>query len=189
MKLQKAKRRCLESGRIVLISGPDGDWLSNGMVAWEASNMGLTKDNVRAIMDISEKKIGDNDIIKLEWTDRSWWTAYHESRYDRPLKNRGMVMVDGIDYIVLTEEQNDKAKPYYIRYDDIKPIISTDKPIEYWVRKSNETDREMVAACYDLFVAAIITPEQRYREETEHKYGADRIEERIRELHNLIGER
>lgn len=35
MKLQKAKRRCLERGEIALIQGSDGEWLSNGLVEHE----------------------------------------------------------------------------------------------------------------------------------------------------------
>lgn len=193
MKLQKAKRRCLERGEIALIQGPDGEWLSNGRAAWECQCMGLTKENVRAVMDIKDKDVPDQFVRELDYRGEDRYTAFYDAKNDILLEDKGLVMVDGIDYLVLMPQEIEDTRPVYIRKDDLSPVWRTDMKPEYRLRRSEEdgTGRrvQLVAVCFDLLVCALIAPEGRRPngyQDGEARYGADRIEQRITELWALM---
>lgn len=199
MKLQKAKRLCVNSGQICLITRPDSEWLSDGYSAWVAENMGLTKANVRAVMDIEDKKIGENMVREVDYSGRDYWSAYHDAGRDIPLEDKGRVLVDGTEYMVLVPMEGTSAdmRPIYIDTAELAPIGGAGM-VEYWLRRA-ETDvgngLHMVAVLEknELCVIGLISPAGRRDPEHEwvegeRKHGADRIEERIRELYALVGE-
>lgn len=193
MKLAKAKRNLIARGTIVLISGPDEEWLSDGLAAWRCTEMGLKKDNVRAIMEITDKQVGAEEVIELNYSMESRWTGYYDAHFDISMKDEGLVLVDGVEYRMLTALEPDERapQPVYIREADVNPVrLSVGTP-EYNLRVSDEEyaggrRTQLVAVCYDLTVCALIAPEGRGRsDDTGRKYGADRIEQRIAEIYAL----
>lgn len=189
MKLQKAKRRCLEWREICLIQGPDGEWLGNGLAAWECQCMGLTKENVRAVMDITDKDIPEPNVRAVDFSGDGRYSAFIDARNDIILEDMGLLMVDGLEYLVLVPQEVEDKRPIYIRRDDLSPVWRTDISPEYRLRRSGERG-DIVAVCFDLCVCALIAPEGR-RPKGENddgfvRYGADRIETRILELYALM---
>lgn len=177
----------------MLINGPDGEWLSNGLAAWECQCMGLTKENVRAVMDIEDKEVHDQNVREVDYRGEERYTAFYDAKNDIMLEDNGLVMVDGVDYLVLVPQETEDKRPLYIRRDDLSPIWRTDRKPEYRLRRSEEDGIgrrvQLVAVCFDLTVCALIAPEGRRPEgyvKGEPRYGADRIEERITQLWALM---
>lgn len=194
MKLQKTKKILICRYEIDLISGPDEEWLSDGLAAWRASEMGLTKDNVRAVMDITDKQIPADNVRALDYSGRNMWSGYYDAKTDIPLRDNGIVLVDGEEYRVLTSLEPNKLvpQPVYIRESYIAPVRYIGN-IVYNLRVSEPDmygDRVKLVAVLqenELGIDALIAPEGRNRkdDDTGRKYGADRIEERIKELFRL----
>ena len=194
MKLQKAKRILINRCEIDLISGPDEEWLSDGLTAWRASEMGLTKDNVRAVMDITDKQILADNVRAMDRSDSEMWSGYFDAKKDIPLRDNGLVLVDGVEYRVLTALEPDERAPLpiYVREDYIVPVrhignivfnLRVSEPDMYGDRLKLVT----VLQENEPGINALIAPEGRGRkdDDSDRKYGADRIEERIKELFAL----
>lgn len=193
MKLQKAKTKLINRGTICLITGPDEEWLSDGFGLWKCTEMSLTKTNVRAIMEITDKQVNSKGVIELDYSDRQMYSGWHDAGSDIVLEDKGLVLVGGVEYRVLKTEVPDERAPHpiYIREDYLDPIRMPVGAPEYRLRVSDpDIDGrrvQLVAVLYDLEVSALIVPEGRSRkpDEEERRYGADRIEERIKELFAL----
>lgn len=172
MKLQKAKSKLINRAAIYLITGPDEEWLSDGFALWKCTEMSLTKTNVRAIMEIADKHVID-DVLELDYSDRQMYSGWHDAGSDIVLEDRGTVLVDGVEYRVLkTPVPDERAPEYRLRVSE--PDIDGRRV-------------QLVAVLYNLEVSALIVPEGRSRkpDKEERRYGADRIEERIKELFAL----
>lgn len=193
MKLQKAKSKLINRAAIYLITGPDEEWLSDGFALWKCTEMSLNKTNVRAIMEISDKQVHIDDVLELDYSDRLMYSGWHDAGSDIVLEDKDTVLVDGTEYRVLKTEEPDERAPHpvYIREDYMDPIRMPVGTPEYRLRVSeaDELGRRvmLVAVMYNLEVSALIVPEGRSRkpDEQERRYGADRIEERIKELFRL----
>lgn len=193
MKLQKAKSKLINRGMIYLVTGPEEEWLSDGFGLWKCTEMGLTKANVRAIMEIADKQINIDDVLELDYSDNQMYSGWDDAGSDIVLEDKGLVLVDGVEYRVLKTEVPDERAPHpiYIREDYLDPIRMPVGSPEYTLRLS-EPDIDgrrvqLVAVLYNLEVSALIVPAVRSRkpDKEERKYGADRIEERIKELFAL----
>lgn len=193
MKLQKAKTKLVNRAAIYLVTGPDEEWLSDGFGLWKCTEMSLTKTNVRAIMEIADKQVNIDDVIELDYSDMQMYSGWHDAQNDIVLEDKGLLLVDGVVYRALKTEVPDERVPHpiYIREDYLDPIRMPVGTPEYRLRV-NDPDIDgrrvqLVAVLYNLEVSALIVPAGRSRkpDKEERKYGADRIEERIKELFAL----
>lgn len=189
MKIQKAKRVCMAQGAFRLLHGPDADWLATGKAAWECTGMRLTEKSIRHVFDLTEKQLL-NLYVQESDIASPIWTAYLDADRDVLLEDKGLIDVDGASYRVLVPQEEQDKRPVYIEQDLIAPVLRRDASPEYRLRI--EGDVQAVAVCYGLEVAALIGPESRRMTEPDEdspvRYGADRIEQRIRELYAIAGE-
>lgn len=188
MKIQKAKRVCMAQGAFRLLHGPDADWLATGKAAWECTGMRLTEKSIRHVFDLTEKQLL-NLYVQESDIASPIWTAYLDADRDVLLEDKGLFDVDGVSYRVLVPQEAQDKRPVYIEQELIAPVLRRDASPEYRLRI--EGDMQAVAVCYGLEVAALIGPESRAAqidEDSPIRYGADRIEQRIRELYAIAGE-
>lgn len=184
MKLQKAKKLCKWYSEIDIIQGPDGEWLSNGNAAWECQTMGLTASNVRALMDVDEKEVPDNNVREIDMTRAGWMTAFIDEHNDVLLLERGTIWLYGHEYMILTPERGDDKRPVYIDVASLEPVKQK-QSAEYRLRTDGD-GYKYVAVCYGVTVCAIITPMSRTPEDSDVKGGANRIESWITEMWAMI---
>lgn len=188
MKIQKAKRVCMAQGAFRLLHGPDADWLATGKAAWECTGMQLTEKSIRHVFDLTEKQLL-NLYVQESDIASPVWTAYLDTDRDVLLEDKGLFDVDGESFRVLVPQEAQDKRPVYIEQELIAPVLRRDASPEYRLRI--EGDAQAVAVCYGLQVAALIGPESRSAqidEDSPMRYGADRIEQRIRELYAIAGE-
>ena len=188
MKIQKAKRICMAQGVFRLLHGPDADWLATAKAAWECTGMRLSGESIRHVFELTEKQLM-NLYVQESDIASPIWTAYLDADRDVLLEDKGLVDVDGVSFRVLVPQEAQDKRPVYIEQELIAPVLRRDASPEYRLRI--EGDVQAVAMCYGLEVAALIGPESRSAqidEDTPVRYGADRIEQRIRELYAIVGE-
>lgn len=184
MKLQKAKKLCKCYSEIDIIQGPDGEWLSNSVDAWECQTMGLTARNVRALMDVTEKEVPDKNVREYDMTYASWMTAFIDKYNDVLLRERGTIRLYEHEYMILTPEHGDDKRPVYIDVASLDPVKQK-QPAEYRLRTDGD-GYKYVAVCYGVTVCAFITPMSRTPEDSDVNGQANRIESWITEMWAMI---
>lgn len=184
MILQKAKKLCKCYSEIDIIQGPDGEWLSNSVDAWECQTMGLTARNVRALMDVTEKEVPDKNVREYDMTYAGWMTAFIDGYNDVLLRERGTIRLYEHEYMILTPEHGDDKRPVYIDVASLDPVKQK-QPAEYRLRTDGD-GYKYVAVCYGVTVCAFITPMSRTPEDSDVKGKANRIESWITEMWAMI---
>lgn len=154
MKLNAIKKCCMNTGQFLVLHTRSGCWLSNGRACWPTDGMEVREAHIRALFDIDAKKADDLTIREVEQSDE--YLSIEMGPLEERLNNIGYIWDRGVLYAVLTDKQ---GRARIINTAWLKPAEGNRKELRFVLRK-RERCGELVAACGDLLVSAIVVAEE-----------------------------
>ena len=157
MKLNAIKKCCMNTGQFLVLHTRSGCWLSNGRACWPTDGMEVREAHIRTLFDIDAKKADDLTIREVEQSDEH--LSIEMDPLEERLNNIGYIWDRGVLYAVLTDKQ---GRARIINTAWLKPAEGNRKELRFVLRK-RERGGELVAACGDLLVSAIVAVEEASR--------------------------